>query len=266
MISPFEKYLNVWDLVPDGNPISTHSSDLLPVIYKNQPAMLKIALSKEEERGNSLMTWWKGQGAAPVFFHEGPAILMKRALGKNSLIQMAKNNQDDKATEIICAVVQKLQGIKNQNQPPSLTSLSEYFRALGPAASQHGGVLIQAHQTAQELLKNPRDSVILHGDIHHGNILDFGDKGWLAIDPKGLMGESYFDFANLFLNPDFELATKPDRLKTQLALVSETAGLDKNRLLKWILAYAGLSAAWHFEDGTSPDLPIAITKIVLELF
>jgi len=265
MILAFEKYLTLWGLTPDGDPIITHSSELLPALYKNQPAMLKIALSKEEERGNSLMTWWNGQGAAPVFLHERPAVLMERAMGQKSLIQMAKNNQDEQATKIICAVVQKLHGLKNPNSPPSLTPLSEYFRALGPAASQHGGVLIQAHQAAKELLNNPINSVILHGDIHHGNILDFEEKGWLAIDPKGLIGESYFDFANLFLNPDFEVATRPDRLETQMHLVCKMAGLDKNRLLKWILAYAGLSAAWHLEDGTNPKLALTIANLTLAL-
>jgi len=263
----FKKHLQCWNLTPNGGPISTHSSDLLPVIYQDQKAMLKIAKSSEEKRGNFLMAWWSKNQApvAPVFMNDKDALLMERALGKKSLIQMAKNNQDEKATEIICTVVQKLHSIKNQNSPPSLTPLSDYFRALGPAASQHGGLFIQAHNTAQELLKNPKDSVILHGDIHHGNILYFGDQGWLAIDPKGLVGESYFDFANLFFNPDFEVATQPGRLETQLALVCKMANLDRNRLLKWILAYSGLSAAWHLEDGTDPKLALTIAEITLAL-
>ena len=262
----FKKHLQCWNLILDGDPILTQSSDLLPVIYQGQKAMLKIAKSDEEKRGNFLMAWWNGQGgAAPVFLHEGPAVLMERALGQNSLIHMAKNNQDEQATKIICAAAQKLHGIKNKNPPPSLTPLSDYFRALGTAASQHGGVLTQADQAAQELLEKPQDSVILHGDIHHGNILDFEDKGWLAIDPKGLVGESYFDFANLFLNPDFELATQPGRLETQLNLVCKMAELDRHRLLKWILAYAGLSAAWHLEDRTNPELALAIANLTLTL-
>ena len=263
----FKKHLQLWNLTPDVDPIFTHSSDLLPVVYQNQKAMLKIAKSDEEKRGNFLMAWWSKNQApvAPVFMHDQDALLMKRAMGQQSLIHMAQNNQDEQATKIICAVVQKLHGLKNQNSPPSLTPLSDYFRALGTAASQHGGVLTQADQAAQELLEKPQDSVILHGDIHHGNILDFGEKGWLAIDPKGLVGESYFDFANLFLNPDFELATQPGRLETQLNLVCKMAELDRHRLLKWILAYAGLSAAWHLEDGTDPKLALTIAKLALTL-
>jgi streptomycin 6-kinase len=42
----------------------------------------------------------------------------------------------------------------------------------------------------------------LHGDLHHENVLDFGERRWLAIDPHGLHGERFFDFANIFTNPD----------------------------------------------------------------
>lgn len=51
----FNHYLNQWHLVPDGDPIITNSSQLLPVIYKGSSAMLKIATSEEEHRGASLM-------------------------------------------------------------------------------------------------------------------------------------------------------------------------------------------------------------------
>jgi hypothetical protein len=46
-----------------------------------------------------------------------------------------------------------------------------------------------------------RDVVVLHGDMHHENILKFSSRGWLAIDPKGLVGERGFDYANIFCKP-----------------------------------------------------------------
>jgi len=101
---------------------------------------------------------------------------------------------------------------------------------------------------------------VLHGDIHHQNILDFGADGWLAIDPKGLLGEHYFDYANIFCNPNEETAMKPGRLERQARVISERAGLDYQRLLQWGLAYAGLSAAWHFEEGSNADLALNIAE------
>jgi streptomycin 6-kinase len=62
---------------------------------------------------------------------------------------------------------------------------------------------------ANVLLSSPQDEVVLHGDLHHGNILDFGTRGWLAIDPKGLLGERGFDYANIFTNPDLAEPTRP---------------------------------------------------------
>ena len=97
--------------------------------------------------------------------------------------------------------------------------------------------------------------------MHHGNVLDFGPRGWLAIDPKGLIGERGFDYANIFCNPSAAVATTPGRLARQATNVAETAGLDRTRLLQWILAYAGLSAAWSLEDGDDPELALAVAEI-----
>lgn len=131
---------------------------------------------------------------------------------------------------------------------------------------RYGGILHQASAVAKELLAEQQNIVALHGDIHHGNILDFQSHGFLAIDPKRLIGERSFDFANIFCNPDMETATQPGRLMHQLKVVSDSANLDPKRLLKWILAYAGLSAAWSLNDGTSPHLALAIAELAaLEL-
>jgi hypothetical protein len=65
----------------------------------------------------------------------------------------------------------------------------------------------------------------LHGDIHHDNILDFGRRGWLAIDPKRLFGERGFDYANLFCNPDL---SDPSHPVATAGSVRETAG-DRRR-------------------------------------
>ena len=67
---------------------------------------------------------------------------------------------------------------------PSLVPLAEWFSKLEPAEVTHGGILSSSATVARELLAAPRAVRALHGDIHHANILDFGPKGWLAVDPK----------------------------------------------------------------------------------
>ena len=262
-MNAFDKYLTSWKLTPDGEPVTTGTSKLLPVRYKNAPAMLKIAMVSEERAGGQLMIGWAGQGAAQILAHDGDALLMDRAIGKRSLASMAKHQQDDEASRIICATVSKLHARKSTAIPSTLVPLSYWFSALDFAAVQSVSVLSQAAAIAHELLKNPQETAVLHGDIHHENILDFGEQGWLAIDPKGLLGERSFDFANIFCNPNFDIATKPGRLEQQATIVAEAAGLDRTRLMKWILAYAGLSAAWYLEDGSNPEIPLAVAKIAL---
>lgn len=256
----FAPWLECWNLIPDGEVIVTAASRLLPVRRNGAPGMLKIALEAEERRGPLLMAWWAGQGAAPVWAHEGDALLLERATGPGSLTAMAHEGRDDEATRIICAVARQLHA-PHRTPPPSLLPLTQWFAALAPVAAREGGLLAQASAVAQELLSAPQDVRVLHGDLHHGNVLDFGPRGWLAIDPKRLEGERGFDFANILFNPDLETATAPGRLARQLSVAAEAAGLDRRRLLRWVLAFAGLSAAWYIEDGVTPAFDLAIAEI-----
>jgi streptomycin 6-kinase len=259
----FEPYLTSWSLTPDGEPISTHSSSLLPVRRGGEPAMLKIAHGEEERDGAALMEWWAGNGAAGVLAHDGDAVLLERAVGGRSLETMAREGRDDEATRILCAATAKLHAPRRQPLPPTLVPLSRWFVELDPAASTHGGYLKRAAALALELLQSPRDTVVLHGDIHHGNILDFGQRGWLAIDPKGLIGERGFDYVNLFRNPDLETAMTPGWFGRRLTIITEIAPVDRVRLLKWIVAFTGLSAAWILNDGDEPDVDLAVGSLAL---
>lgn len=222
--------------------------------------MLKIARGVEERRGGFLMAWWQGEGAARVWAQEGDALLTERAAGRHNLVDMARTGRDDEATRIICATAARLHAPRPR-PAPELIPLAKWFQELEPAAARYGGLFAIAAATARELLAAPRDVVVLHGDIHHANILDFGARGWLAIDPKGLVGERGFDFANIFRNPDLAAATAPGRLARQARVVAEAAGLDRARLLKWVLAYAGLSAAWHLGDDKKSELDHAVAEL-----
>ena len=75
----------------------------------------------------------------------------------------------------------------------------------------------------------------------------------MAIDPKCLVGERGFDCANVFCNPDLSLAADPDRFARRLVVVTESARLERKRLLLWILAWCGLSTAFFLEDGDEPS-------------
>lgn len=257
-----DDYQQRWNLQLDGAAFSTNSSMLQPVRYEGIPAMLKIALVEEERRGSNLMVHWAGNGAVKVLRHSKAALLMERALGQGSLRQMVLDGRDDEASKIICEVSARLHTAK-ASASLKLIPLSEWFHALFFAAAQLDGIFSECAEIARFLLNDPIDEVVLHGDIHHGNILDAGDSGWLAIDPKALYGERGFDFANLFCNPEMTIAIQDGRLAQQVGVVSKAANLDSKRLLQWIVAWSGLSASWMLADAMPIDQKLKLIEIAL---
>lgn len=266
----FKPWMERWNLVADGPAFESQSrSRLLPVLSGGQPAMLKVARGEEARRGAELMAWWGGDGAAKVLERDGPVLLTERATGDRDLAAMACAGEDDEALRIVCGVVAKLHAPRSE-KPPELVPLSVFFGELEPAARRHGGVLTRSAQSAAALFAAPRESIPLHGDIHHRNILDGGARGWIAIDARGLMGERAFDYANLFNNPDIDsahdpsvtLAAAPGVLERRVRTVAEVAGIEPKRMLQWIIAFSGLAAAWMVEYGWgSARLPLAIVEI-----
>ena len=262
MFAQLNYYKRLWGLEDDGEPFSTRSAFLQPVRSNGTTTMLKIAVNDEEIRSNHLMNWWNGNGAAKVLKHHSNALLMERASGNQSLTTMARAGRDSEASQILCSVANQL----HQHQPPypaPLVPLKEWFSDLEPAAAKYGGVFFECSKIASRLLADQHDEVALHGDIHHGNVLDFGKRGWLAIDPKGLVGERGFDYANIFCNPDIAIATQPGRLMKQVKVISEAASLNPDRLLQWIAAWAGLSAVWSFIDKMDPEPAVTMAKMAV---
>jgi streptomycin 6-kinase len=255
-----DAYRARWHLVPDGAPMVTRTSHLLPVRQGGVAAMLKVATDDDERRGNRFMAWWAGDGAAAVLAEDGDAVLLERLEGEGALASMARGGADDEASRIIVSVAARLHAPRGAPSPPTIP-LSLWFEDLYRAAERHGGLFASAAEIARALLSEPLDVTVLHGDIHHFNILHSPARGWLAIDPKGVVGERAYDFANLFCNPDAATAAAPGRLSRQLAIVAAAARLDRRRLLQWVLAHAGLSAAWLLEDGAVPDARLAMAAL-----
>ncbi|WGX94340.1 aminoglycoside phosphotransferase family protein [Nocardioides sp. L-11A] len=249
-LDPWQEVLARWDLSADGAPLATPGSDLLPVRWNGRPAMLKRANTPEERAGAAVLRWWGGDGAAEVFTHEGDTVLMERATGDGDLMAMALGGRDDEATRILCDTVAHLHRNRPGAPATDLVPLREWFASLA-AVREDGPRYARSWEAAEALLADPRDEVVLHGDVHHDNVLDFGARSWLAIDPKCVTGERGYDYANLLTNPDLPTAAEPARFARQLDVIVTASGLPRERLLRWVVAFAGLSAAWFDEDGDS---------------
>jgi streptomycin 6-kinase len=260
----FEPYLERWNLTPDGEPIITNYGGLLPVRRDGELLMLKIAFEPEERRGSGLMVWWEGEGAARGLEYDGETLLMERVTGPRSLGDLSRSGGDDEATRILCDVAAKLHTPRDRPQP-ELVPLDLWFAALWPVAEARGGLLERAADAARVLLSTERDRVVLHGDLHHNNVLDGEERGWLAIDPKALYGERTFDFTNILRNPDIETSLIPGRFARQVDVIADAANLDRTRFLMWMLAYTGLSAAWFITDGREPTSDLAIAGFAADL-
>ncbi|MGI8927663.1 MAG: aminoglycoside phosphotransferase family protein [Tepidiformaceae bacterium] len=113
----------------------------------------------------------------------------------------------------------------------------------------------EAEDLYASLLASSAQPVVLHGDLHHGNILAAGRQPWLAIDPKGVTGEPAYEAGALLRNPRPGLLSAPGARATlarRSALLSEELGIDRERLRGWSFAQAVLSAWWTYEDHGEP--------------
>ncbi len=242
----FLRYLDRWGAVPDGKEIVTHSSRLLPVTWRGKALMLKVATAAEEKHGNACLAAWGHGPFAPVYAQEGDAVLMERATPAPDLTEMSQGGRDNEAIEIL---VEAASGIHTVPAPDvALIQLAERFASVEAAPDEE--LFNLANRVASDLLSNPVDQSPLHGDIHHGNVLYFENSGWRAIDPKGLQGERGFDYANILCNPDTDTALS--RFEPRIQQIASRATLDPERLLKWCVAWCGLSAVWTLQDGGDP--------------
>lgn len=112
-------------------------------------------------------------------------------------------------------------------------------------------LLEQAERLFADLADSMAEPVLLHGDLHQENILAAQRHPWLAIDPKGLIGEPAYEIGALLRNPLPELLQMPDPKRVLARRVDQLAaelGLDRERIRCWGLAQAVLSAWWGVED------------------
>ena len=262
-LTDFAHWLDAWDLQPDGAPFATPSSRLLPVRQAGRTAFLKVATHPEEKRGGAVMAWYAGGGAAEVLAHDADAVLLERLDGGRSLADMARGGEDETACRVLCQIVAQLHAPRAAPLPDVLIPLERWFAALWPRAERDGGVYARAADIARELLANQEPPVVLHGDIHHDNVLDGGARGWRAIDPKGVWGDRGYDYANLLCNPD--AATAIAHLPRRLEISREMSGLTCDRLVAWLMAYLGLSASWTVSVGGDPWQALAIADAAARL-
>ena len=251
--------LRAWGAAPTGETWDTPSSVLAAGVRGDVRVIAKIARVEEERRGGRLMAWWSGHGGLPVLEHDGDALLMARAAGPRDLASWAATGRDDEATAVLVDAALALHAMPAPPASVALVPLRTWFRDLVDRP-QSEPLLDRTASLARDLLAERGPAVVLHGDAHHGNVLDLGDR-WVAIDPKGLLGHPAFDLANLFCNPVHEVAVA--RLDARLDLVADRAGLDRALLASWVAAWCGLSLVWSGEAAWHGSTARAVAACLL---
>jgi streptomycin 6-kinase len=127
-------------------------------------------------------------------------------------------------------------------------------------------LLAEAESLYVELLARSPEPVLLHGDIHHGNILrsERGDgrTEWVAIDPRGIAGDPAYDVSTLLHNPKPWLLEQPDTpavLSRRLEILERELGLERWRMRGWGLVAMVQAAVWSWDGGGGEWMGAVIT-------
>ena len=113
------------------------------------------------------------------------------------------------------------------------------------------------------LASSQRRPRLLHGDLQHYNILFDTNRGWLAIDPKGVVGEVEYEVGAVLRNPaeSPDLFASAETVARRVSQLSELLGIDPGRTLEWGYVQAVLSAIWCLEDGHEVTADSAVLRL-----
>lgn len=224
-----------------------------------QEVILKLSVPRAElSREIEALKLYNGQGSARLFDAD-PAIgiLLLERIRPGRMLSELGPNQDDKATRIAARLMRRLwRSVTAAHGFKPVAHWAQGFQRLrdhfdGGTGPFPGGLVARAEAIYERYLASTAKQVLLHGDLHHYNILSAGSEGWLAIDPKGIIGEPAYDAGALLRNPVPQLLYWPDLAAIQarrLDILAEELDIPRLRLQEWAFAQAVLSAWWSYED------------------
>jgi streptomycin 6-kinase len=160
---------------------------------------------------------------------------------------------EERAVSIAADVMRRLwrpgpAGVDLPDVAEWLDAFPKHRARYGAADPMPPGVLDRAERLAADLLGSSTERYVLHGDLHHFNILSARRETWLAIDPHGVLGEREYEIGAFLRNPT--LQPKGVTLRRFDRFVEEL-GLDRERARGWSYVNTVLSAVWTLEDSTT---------------
>jgi len=224
-----------------------------------RPVVLKVVRQRGDEwRSGEVLDAFAGRGSVRVYEWVAGAILLERLHPGTSLAGLSLAGRDDEATEILCQVIQHM---SHPRESPALFATVEdwgrgFERYLASGDRQIPRDLAeQGRHLYLDLCASQQKVRLLHGDLQHYNVLFDVERGWLAIDPKGVVGEVEYEIGAALRNPYErpELLASPLTVESRLRRYEAMLKIDAARALRWSFAQAVLSAIWSIEDGLTVD-------------
>ncbi|MGA4995432.1 aminoglycoside phosphotransferase family protein [Nonomuraea bangladeshensis] len=253
-----ERYLEEWELRPDGEPGHGVVSLVLPVIRADgTQAALKLQPVNDENATEAVgLRAWDGDGAVRLLDAD-PAtgtLLLERLHAERSLSALP---DDLAALEILTALLARLTG---RPAPSGLRRLADIAQDMLDDVDQALAAL--PREPDRRLLRHCADALaevvaepgdrLLHWDLHYDNVLAADREPWLAIDPKPLAGDPGFDLLPALHNRWDDLVATGDVGRAVLRrfdLMTAGLGLDPGRAARWTLGRVLQNALWDVKAG-----------------
>jgi streptomycin 6-kinase len=244
------EYAHKWRLVI-AKSFETETSVISFVTRDRQSLVLKLVKQPGDEwHAGQVLDAFDGHGVVRVHEYTGGAMLLDHLRPGNSL---SLNRNDEEATDILASVIETMSPREAPHASPAVEDWAKGFDRY--LFSDHRRVPQHLVESAQrvfaDLCASQRRRRLLHGDLQHYNVIFDSDRGWLAIDPKGVLGELEYEIGAALRNPIDrpELFLSPTVIARRLKQFSSHLPIDYERTLGWAFAQAVLSAIWLVEDG-----------------
>ena len=243
----------------------------------SEQVVLKMSVPNREARSEvAALRLFHGEGACRLIDHdEGRCWMLLERL--NPGVMLSTLEDDEEATHIAADVMQRIWRPMESASllVQSFIRLSDWFdglKKIRPAFQ--GGVgpfneklVERVEHSVKEFFAENHRPVLMHGDFHHFNILS-SERGWLIIDPKGVIGPACYEVGPLLINPWGDLLSGKNyrqMTKRRIDILHERLGFERKRIREWGLAHAILSAWWSIEERTGEEYALAFAEMIADL-
>ena len=261
-----------WGLT-DIQPVSNLSYNF--VSFAKQGAndvVLKIGVPNKELTGEmSALKLFNGGGACQLLdcdVEQGFLLLERLAPGR----MLSELKDDDERARIAADMMQKLwREVPEQHNFILLSDWFDGLKKIRPHFNGGTGVfpkkLLERVESSLPELFADKNIKLIHGDFHHYNVLSSA-RGWLVIDPKGVIGPAGYEIGPFMLNPCYETiaaAKFKTRAERRADILSEKLNWTRKKIIRWATAHAVLSAWWSIEDGADWEYSLRCAEVFSKL-